>query len=59
MAPEPKDHRQTVEVARRNWQAEIETAQTYRDLAARERDEKRKEISVLRRLFTKTRSRAG
>ncbi len=40
----PKDREQTIEVAKRNWQAEVETAQTYRDLAARERDEKRKGI---------------
>src|SRR6516225_3896123 len=44
MAPEQKDRQQTIEVARRNWQAEVETAQTYRDLADRERDEKRKGI---------------
>ena len=44
MAAEQKDHRQTVEAAMRNWQAEVETAQTYRDLAERERDEKRKGI---------------
>src|ERR1700741_924802 len=42
--PAPKDRRQTIEVARRNWRAEVETAQTYRDLAERERDEKRKGI---------------
>src|SRR5437879_3362379 len=35
---------QTIGVVRRNWQAEVETAQTYRDLAERERDEKRKGI---------------
>ena len=35
---------ETVEVVRRNWQAEVETAQTYRDLAAREPDEKRRGI---------------
>ena len=40
---EAKD-RQTIEVAKRNWQAEVETAQTYRDLAQREPDEKRKGI---------------
>src|ERR1051326_4482280 len=39
-----KDRSETIEVARRNWQAEVETAQTYRDLADRERDEKRKGI---------------
>src|SRR5207244_11180588 len=36
----PKDRQQTIEVAKRNWQAEIETAHTYRDLAEREHDEK-------------------
>src|SRR6201982_4133766 len=40
----PKEREQTIEVAKRNWQAEVETAQTYRDLAERERDEKRKGI---------------
>src|SRR6266536_2516094 len=35
---------ETIGVVRRNWQAEVETAQTYRDLAERERDEKRKGI---------------
>src|SRR5881628_1912025 len=44
MAPEQKDRQQTIDAARRNWQAELETAQTYRDLAERERDEKRKGI---------------
>ena len=52
MASEQKDRQlrqpsraeHTIEVARRNWQAEVETAQTYRDLAERERDEKRKGI---------------
>src|SRR6478672_7202427 len=44
MAAEQKDHQQTIDAARRNWQAEVETAQTYRDLAERERDEKRKGI---------------
>src|SRR5437870_1396475 len=42
MALEQKDHLQTIEVAKRNWQAEVETAQTYRDLAERERNQKRK-----------------
>src|ERR1700681_3645955 len=41
---DPKDRRETIGVVRRNWQAEVETAQTYRDLAERERDEKRKGI---------------
>src|SRR5881392_3042132 len=44
MAAEKKDYRQTIDVAKRNWQAEVETAQTYRDLAQRERDEKRQGI---------------
>src|SRR6266516_2971494 len=35
---------ETIEIVQRNWQAEVETAQTYRDLAERERDEKRKGI---------------
>src|SRR6266568_6446239 len=44
MAPEQKNPQPTIEVARRNWQAEVETAQTYRDLAERERDERRKGV---------------
>src|SRR4051812_32147132 len=44
MAAEQKSAQQTIEIAKRNWQAEVETAQTYRDLAAREQDEKRKGI---------------
>ena len=36
--------RETVEVVRRNWQAEVETARVYRDLAEREGDAKRKAI---------------
>src|SRR3954469_5711949 len=39
--PRPK---QTIEVVKRNWRAEVETAQTYRDLAERERDERRKGV---------------
>ena len=35
---------ETIEVVKRNWRAEIETAQTYRDLAGQEPDEKRKGI---------------
>jgi len=34
---DPKDRQETIGVVRRNWQAEVETAQTYRDLADRER----------------------
>src|SRR5881394_3312072 len=44
MASDSKDRQETIGVVRRNWQAEVETAQTYRDLADRERDEKRKGI---------------
>src|SRR5437660_10248213 len=42
MAETPR--KETVEVVLRNWRAEVETAQVYRDLAARESDEKRKGI---------------
>ncbi|MFZ0917720.1 MAG: hypothetical protein WAN04_12555, partial [Candidatus Udaeobacter sp.] len=38
------DRRETIAVVTRNWQAEVETAQTYRDLAERERDERRKGV---------------
>ncbi len=41
-----KDRRETVEVVTRNWRAEVETAQTYRDLAAREQNEKRRDILI-------------
>src|SRR5246127_1364573 len=41
---DPKDRHHTIEVVKRNWQAEVETAQTYRDLAEREHDEKRKGV---------------
>src|SRR6184192_1308977 len=36
--------KQTIDVVERNWRAEVETAQTYRDLAERERDERRKGV---------------
>src|SRR5213594_1630776 len=39
-----KDRQQTIDVVERNWRAEVETAQVYRDLAERERDEKRKGV---------------
>jgi len=39
-----KGRQQTIEVVERNWRAEVETAQVYRDLAERERDEKRKGV---------------
>src|SRR5437016_7338095 len=38
------DRQQTIEVVKRNWRAEVETAQVYRDLAGREPDEKRKAV---------------
>src|SRR5256886_4920288 len=44
MADNAQDRQQTVEVVRRNWRAEVETAQVYRELAERERDAKRKAI---------------
>src|SRR5204862_3269586 len=42
--PDQRARPETIEVVKRNWQAEVETAQTYRDLAEREQDEKRKGI---------------
>src|SRR6202045_4328780 len=43
--PDGQQGRQeTVEVVKRNWRAEVETAEVYRDLAEREADEKRKGI---------------
>ncbi|MEY2485840.1 MAG: vacuolar iron transporter family protein [Verrucomicrobiota bacterium] len=39
-----KSRGETVEVIQRNWRAEVETARVYRDLAEREKDEKRKGI---------------
>ncbi len=38
------DRQETIEVVKRNWLAEVETAQVYRDIAGREQDEKRKGI---------------
>jgi VIT1/CCC1 family predicted Fe2+/Mn2+ transporter/rubrerythrin len=40
----PADRSETVEVVKRNWRAEVESARVYRDLAERETDEKRKGI---------------
>ncbi len=40
----PPDRKETLAVIHRNWRAEVETAQVYRDLAEREKDEKRKGI---------------
>jgi vacuolar iron transporter family protein len=39
-----RGRQQTIEVVERNWRAEVETAQVYRDLANREPDEKRKGV---------------
>jgi vacuolar iron transporter family protein len=41
-----QDRQETIDVVRRNWRAEVETAQVYHELAARETDEKRKGILV-------------
>src|SRR5256714_4743554 len=41
-----RGRQQTIEVVERNWRAEVETAQVYRDLAERERDEKRRGILI-------------
>jgi vacuolar iron transporter family protein len=42
--PHASRSQETIEVVKRNWRAEIETAQTYRDLAKREPDTKRKGV---------------
>src|SRR5205814_5974296 len=39
-----RGRQQTIEVVERKWRDEVETAQVYRDLAGRERDEKRKGV---------------
>src|SRR3979490_3162693 len=39
-----QDRQETIEVVKRNWRAEVETARVYRELAGREKDEKRKGI---------------
>jgi hypothetical protein len=39
-----QNHRQKVDVVKRNWRAEVETAEAYRELASREPDQKRKAI---------------
>jgi VIT1/CCC1 family predicted Fe2+/Mn2+ transporter/rubrerythrin len=41
---EAQDRQEIIEVIKRNWRAEVETAQVYRELASREADEKRKGI---------------
>jgi VIT1/CCC1 family predicted Fe2+/Mn2+ transporter/rubrerythrin len=43
--PSPPN-KETLEVIQKNWRAEVETAQAYRDLAEREKDEKRKGILI-------------
>ena len=44
MAEPPKN--EAVDVVQKNWRAEVETALVYRDLAEREKDEKRKGILI-------------
>ncbi len=46
MATDQPDREETINVVKRNWRAEVETAQAYRDLAGREKDEKRKGILI-------------
>jgi VIT1/CCC1 family predicted Fe2+/Mn2+ transporter/rubrerythrin len=41
-----KDRHETIEVVQRNWRAEVETARVYRELAGREKDEKRRGILI-------------
>src|SRR3954471_9179059 len=43
-----KDRSDTLEVIKRNWRAEVDSARVYRDLAEREKDEKRQ--GILRRM---------
>ncbi|MFL6515423.1 MAG: VIT1/CCC1 transporter family protein [Chthoniobacterales bacterium] len=40
----PKDRSETLEVIKRNWRAEVDSARVYRDLAEGEKDEKRRGI---------------
>jgi VIT1/CCC1 family predicted Fe2+/Mn2+ transporter len=42
----PSAHAETVAVCQRNWRAEIDAAQAYRDLAARENDLRRRDILI-------------
>src|SRR3982751_440841 len=44
----PKDKSEALEVIKRNWRAEVDSARVYRDLAEREKDEKRQ--GILRRM---------
>ena len=57
MAETPR--KETVEVVLKNWRAEVETAQVYRDLAARESDEKRKGILIRMAEAEERHARAG
>src|SRR3954465_3019359 len=41
-----ENREETIDVVQRNWRAEVETAQVYRELASREEDEKRKGILI-------------
>lgn len=41
---QPPREGETVEVVKRNWRAEVETSQVYRELAQREKDDKRRGI---------------
>ena len=41
-----QDRQETIEVVRRNWRAEVETARIYRELAGREKDETRRGILI-------------
>lgn len=44
--PDAPPRKETIEVIVKNWRAEVETAQVYRDLASREEDEKRRGILI-------------
>jgi len=44
MVEKQQDREETVEVVKRNWRAEVETSQVYRELAEREKDDKRRGI---------------
>ena len=44
MVEKQQDREETVEVVKRNWRAEVETSQVYRELAQREKDDKRRGV---------------
>jgi vacuolar iron transporter family protein len=44
----PKNKSEALEVIKRNWRAEVDSARVYRDLAEREKDERRQ--AILRRM---------